>query len=149
MPDVSVVVIVYNDADRLPTAVQSVLDQTLRDVEVVIVDDCSTDRSFEVAQRLAADHPGRARAFQLPENSGGCGEPRNAGIQHTRGRYVMFLDSDDVLEPNACRNMLEAAEKTGADIVSGQCVRLHVDTRNKKRTSGIPGCTPPPGPLIP
>ncbi|SEC31426.1 CDP-glycerol glycerophosphotransferase [Streptomyces sp. 2224.1] len=133
MPDVSVVVIVYNDADRLPTAVQSVLDQTLRDVEVVIVDDCSTDRSFEVAQRLAADHPGRARAFQLPENSGGCGEPRNAGIQHTRGRYVMFLDSDDVLEPNACRNMLEAAEKTGADIVSGQCVRLHVDTRNKKR----------------
>ncbi|MDT0457809.1 bifunctional glycosyltransferase family 2 protein/CDP-glycerol:glycerophosphate glycerophosphotransferase [Streptomyces sp. DSM 41527] len=133
MPDVSVVVIVYNDADRLPTAVQSVLDQTLRDVEVVIVDDCSTDRSFEVAQRLAADHPGRARAFQLPENSGGCGEPRNAGIQHTRGRYVMFLDSDDVLEPNACRNMLEAAEKTGSDIVSGQCVRLHVDTRNKKR----------------
>ncbi|WP_328391336.1 bifunctional glycosyltransferase family 2 protein/CDP-glycerol:glycerophosphate glycerophosphotransferase [Streptomyces sp. NBC_00400] len=133
MPDVSVVVIVYNDADRLPTAVQSVLDQTLRDVEVVIVDDCSTDRSFEVAQRLAADHPGRARAFQLPENSGGCGEPRNAGIQHTRGRYVMFLDSDDVLEPNACRNMLEAAEKTGSDIVSGQCVRLHVDTRNQKR----------------
>ncbi|MFG2531946.1 CDP-glycerol glycerophosphotransferase family protein [Streptomyces sp. NPDC048516] len=133
MPDVSVVVIVYNDADRLPTAVQSVLDQTLRDVEVVIVDDCSTDRSFEVAQRLAADHPGRARAFQLPENSGGCGEPRNAGIQHTQGRYVMFLDSDDVLEPNACRNMLEAAEKTGSDIVSGQCVRLHVDTRNQKR----------------
>ncbi|MGX1758713.1 bifunctional glycosyltransferase/CDP-glycerol:glycerophosphate glycerophosphotransferase [Streptomyces lydicus] len=133
MPDVSVVVIVYNDADRLPTAVQSVLDQTLRDVEVVIVDDCSTDRSFEVAQRLAADHPGRARAFQLPENSGGCGEPRNAGIQHTRGRYVMFLDSDDVLEPNACRNMLEAAEKTGSDIVSGQCVRMHVDTRNQKR----------------
>ncbi|MFE6743626.1 bifunctional glycosyltransferase/CDP-glycerol:glycerophosphate glycerophosphotransferase [Streptomyces tubercidicus] len=133
MPDVSVVVIVYNDADRLPTAVHSVLGQTLRDVEVVIVDDCSTDRSFEVAQRLAADHPGRARAFQLPENSGGCGEPRNAGIQHTRGRYVMFLDSDDVLEPNACRNMLEAAEKTGSDIVSGQCVRLHVDTRNQKR----------------
>ncbi|MFB6440498.1 CDP-glycerol glycerophosphotransferase family protein [Streptomyces sp. NPDC056411] len=133
MPDVSVVVIVYNDADRLPTAVQSVLDQTLRDVEVVIVDDCSTDRSFEVAQQLAADHPGRARAFQLPENSGGCGEPRNFGIQHTQGRYVMFLDSDDVLEANACRNMLEAAEKNGSDIVSGQCVRLHVDTRNQKR----------------
>ncbi|GES32224.1 hypothetical protein San01_47110 [Streptomyces angustmyceticus] len=133
VPDVSVVVIVYNDADRLPTAVQSVLDQTLRDVEVVIVDDCSTDRSFEVAQHLAAGHPGRVRAFQLPENSGAGGEPRNAGIQHTEGRYVMFLDSDDVLEHNACRNMLEAAEETGSDIVSGLCVRLHLDTRNQKR----------------
>ncbi|WP_198534980.1 bifunctional glycosyltransferase/CDP-glycerol:glycerophosphate glycerophosphotransferase [Streptomyces natalensis] len=133
MPDVSVVVIVYNDADRLPTAVQSVLDQTLRDVEVVIVDDCSTDRSFEVAQRLAATHPERVRAFQLPENSGAGGEPRNAGIQHTTGKYVMFLDSDDVLELNACRNMLEAAEETGSDIVSGLCVRLHKDTRNQKR----------------
>ncbi|MEU4846084.1 bifunctional glycosyltransferase/CDP-glycerol:glycerophosphate glycerophosphotransferase [Streptomyces gilvosporeus] len=133
MADVSVVVIVYNDADRLPTAVQSVLDQTLRDVEVVIVDDCSTDRSFEVAQRLAATHPERVRAFQLPENSGAGGEPRNAGIQHTTGKYVMFLDSDDVLESNACRNMLEAAEETGSDIVSGLCVRLHKDTRVQKR----------------
>ncbi|MFB6556798.1 glycosyltransferase family 2 protein, partial [Streptomyces sp. NPDC056405] len=79
VPDVSVVVIVYNDADRLPTAVPSVLDQTLRDVEVVIVDDCSTDRSFEVAQGLAATHPERVRAFQLPENSGAGGEPRNHG----------------------------------------------------------------------
>ncbi|MFB7633775.1 CDP-glycerol glycerophosphotransferase family protein [Streptomyces sp. NPDC056149] len=133
MPDVSVVVIVYNDADRLPTAVQSVLDQTLRDVEVVIVDDCSTDRSFDVAQELAAAHPGRVRAFQLPENSGAGGEPRNAGIQHTRGQYVMFLDSDDVLEHNACRNLLAAAEETEADIVSGLCVRIHRDTRNQKR----------------
>ncbi|UQA95044.1 bifunctional glycosyltransferase/CDP-glycerol:glycerophosphate glycerophosphotransferase [Streptomyces halobius] len=133
MPDVSVVVIVYNDADRLPTAVQSVLDQTLRDVEVVIVDDCSTDRSFEVAQHLAAAHSGRVRAFQLPENSGAGGEPRNVGIQHTTGQYVMFLDSDDVLEHNACRNLLEAAEETGSDIVSGLCVRLHKDTRNQKR----------------
>ncbi|MEU9116033.1 CDP-glycerol glycerophosphotransferase family protein [Streptomyces sp. NPDC048483] len=133
MPDVSVVVIVYNDADRLPTAVQSVLDQTLRDVEVVIVDDCSTDRSFAVAQELEATHPERVRAFQLPENSGAGGEPRNVGIGHTTGKYVMFLDSDDVLELNACRNMLEAAEETGSDIVSGLCVRLHKDTRNQKR----------------
>lgn len=133
MPDVSVVVIVYNDAERLPTAVQSVLDQTLHGVEVVIVDDCSKDRSFEVAKELEAAHPGRVRAYQLPENSGAGGEPRNVGIGHAEGRYVMFLDSDDVLEVNACRNMLEAAERTGADIVSGLCVRVHKDTRNQKR----------------
>ncbi|MGH3803136.1 MAG: glycosyltransferase family 2 protein, partial [Pseudonocardiaceae bacterium] len=92
MPDVSVVVIVYNDAERLPAAVRSVLDQTLAGVEVVIVDDCSKDRSFAIAQELEAAHPGRVRAFRLPENSGGCGAPRNHGIQQATGTYVMFLD---------------------------------------------------------
>ncbi|MEU9290455.1 CDP-glycerol glycerophosphotransferase family protein [Streptomyces sp. NPDC048275] len=135
---VSVVVIVYNDAARLPTAVRSVLDQTLRSVEVVIVDDRSTDGSYEVARRLAAEHPGRVRPFRLPENSGGCGAPRNHGIQQARGDYVLFLDSDDVLERNACRNMLEAAETTGADLVSGLCVRVHVDSRTRKEVQWYP-----------
>ncbi|MEU9699893.1 bifunctional glycosyltransferase family 2 protein/CDP-glycerol:glycerophosphate glycerophosphotransferase [Streptomyces sp. NPDC047981] len=138
MPDVSVIVIAYNDAERLPTAVRSVLDQTLQSVEVVIVDDCSKDRTFEVAQELAAAHPGQVRAYQLPENSGAGGEPRNVGIGHARGRYVMFLDSDDVLEINACRNMVSAAEETGADMVSGLCVRLTKDTVQEKRNEWYP-----------
>ncbi|MGP4001855.1 bifunctional glycosyltransferase/CDP-glycerol:glycerophosphate glycerophosphotransferase [Streptomyces sp. 8N706] len=137
-PDVSVVVIVYNDADRLPTAVHSVLGQTLRSVEVVIVDDCSTDGSYETAQELAAAHPGRVGAFRLSRNSGGCGAPRNRGVAETRGRYVMFLDSDDELERNACRNMLDAAERTGADLVSGLCVRVHVDSRHGKTVDWYP-----------
>ncbi|GAA3072100.1 bifunctional glycosyltransferase/CDP-glycerol:glycerophosphate glycerophosphotransferase [Streptomyces glomeratus] len=136
-PDISVVVIVFNDAARLPTAVQSVLDQTLRNVEVIIADDHSTDASFEVAQQLAA-RSDRVRAIQLPENSGGCGEPRNQGVAVARGRYVMFLDSDDTLEPNACRNMLEAAESTGADLVSGLCLRVHTDNRHGKTVKWYP-----------
>ncbi|MEU3773305.1 CDP-glycerol glycerophosphotransferase family protein [Streptomyces sp. NPDC032472] len=138
VPDVSVVVIVYNDAERLPTAVRSVLDQTLHGVEVVIVDDCSKDRSYAVAQELEAAHPGRVRAFRLPENSGGCGAPRNHGIRQATGTYVMFLDSDDVLERNACRNMLDAAERTGSDLVSGMCVRVHLDNRWGKTTEWYP-----------
>ncbi|MFC8200754.1 CDP-glycerol glycerophosphotransferase family protein [Streptomyces sp. NPDC057298] len=138
VPDVSVVVIVYNDAARLPAAVGSVLAQTLRNTEVVIVDDRSTDGSYEVARELAARNPGRVRAFQLDENSGGCGAPRNHGIGRARGRYVLFLDSDDVLERNACRNMLEAAETTGADLVAGLCVRVHVDSRSRKEVKWYP-----------
>ncbi|MFF4971877.1 CDP-glycerol glycerophosphotransferase family protein [Streptomyces sp. NPDC001083] len=138
VPAVSVVVIVYNDEHRLPTAVRSVLDQTLRSVEVVIVDDRSTDGSYPAAQRLAAAHPDRVRVFRLPENSGGCGAPRNHGIRQARGDYVLFLDSDDVLERNACRNMLEAAENTGADLVSGLCVRVHVDSRSRKEVKWYP-----------
>ncbi|MFI1166231.1 CDP-glycerol glycerophosphotransferase family protein [Streptomyces sp. NPDC020801] len=137
-PDVSVVVIVYNDEERLPTAVGSVLEQTLRNVEVIIADDCSTDGSYEVAQALAAAHPGKVRAIRLPENSGGCGEPRNQGVKVARGRYVMFLDSDDTLERNACRNMIEAADRTGSDLVSGLCVRVHTDSRHDKRILWYP-----------
>ena len=122
-PDVSVVVIVYNDAARLPTAVRSVLRQTLRNLEVIIVDDCSTDTTPQVAEELARDP--KVRYVRLERNSGGCSMPRNVGIGRARGTYVMFLDSDDTLDMHACMNMVQAAEETGADLVSGVCVRVH------------------------
>ncbi|MEU8801116.1 CDP-glycerol glycerophosphotransferase family protein [Spirillospora sp. NPDC048819] len=126
-PDVSVVVIAYNDARRLPRAAASSLGQSLGSVETVIVDDASTDGTAEAADRLAAAHPGRVRAVHLPSNSGGCGRPRNTGIEASTGRYVMFLDSDDLLDRHACLNLLGTAEDTGADIVSGRCDRVLLD----------------------
>jgi CDP-glycerol glycerophosphotransferase len=123
-PDVTVIVIVYNDADRLARAVRSVLEQSLAGVEVVVVDDASTDASYGVARKLAAERPDRVKAVTLPENSGGCGRPRNVGLEHARGKYVMFLDSDDTLDRHACRNLVTAAEDSGADLVSGRCVRV-------------------------
>lgn len=126
-PDVSVVVIAYNDARRLPRAVASTLAQSLGGVETLIVDDASTDGTGEAADRLAAAHPGRVRAVHLPSNSGGCGRPRNTGIEASTGRYVMFLDSDDLLDRHACLNLLAAGEDTGADMVSGLCDRIFLD----------------------
>ena len=123
-PDVTIIVIVYNDAGRLAHAVRSALDQSLAGVEIVIVDDASTDATPRVAERLAAARPDRVRVVTLPENSGGCGRPRNVGMDHANGRYVMFLDSDDTLDPHACRNLVTAAEETGADLVCGRCVRV-------------------------
>ena len=126
MPDVTVVVIGYNDVENISTAVESVLSQTLRNLEVVIVDDASTDGTAQVADRLAAQHT-RVRAVHLAENSGGCSRPRNVGMNHARAPFVMFLDSDDVLERHACKNLLLEAERTGADMVAGQCVRIFLD----------------------
>jgi len=125
-PDVSVVVIGYNDAARLPDAVRSVLTQTLHNLEVVIVDDHSSDSTKQVAERLVAQDR-RVRYYRLEENSGGCSKPRNTGIEHARGRYVMFLDSDDSLDRHACLNMLQAAEEYDADLVSGVCIRRHLN----------------------
>jgi CDP-glycerol glycerophosphotransferase len=126
-PDVSVVLIVYNDAARVGKAVRSVLGQSLRSTECIIVDDHSTDATPEVVARLAAAAPDRVRVVRLPENSGACGQPRNVGMEHARGQYVMFLDSDDRLDRHAARNMLEAAERTGADMVIGRTIRHDLD----------------------
>jgi CDP-glycerol glycerophosphotransferase len=126
-PDVAVVLIGYNDAERLPTAVASVLDQTLSNLELIIVDDASTDTMGEVAQQLAAQSP-KISYVRLDTNSGGCSRPRNVGIEHVTAPHVMFLDSDDVLERHACKNLLLAVERTGADFASGRCVRVDMDS---------------------
>jgi CDP-glycerol glycerophosphotransferase len=127
VPDVTVVLIGYNDAERLPTAVASVLDQTLSNLELIIVDDASTDGMGDVADALAAGSP-KVRSVRLAENSGGCSRPRNVGLEHVRAPYVMFLDSDDVLERHACKNLLLALERSGADFAAGRCVKVNMDT---------------------
>jgi CDP-glycerol glycerophosphotransferase len=133
VPDVTVVVIVYNDAARLPAAVRSVLDQTLRNLEVIIVDDASTDATPRVADELGAADPDRVRVIHLPENSGGCSRPRNVGIDNARGTYIMFLDSDDTFDRHACKTLLGTAEETGAELVAGLTVREMVDSGKEVR----------------
>jgi CDP-glycerol glycerophosphotransferase len=126
-PDVAVVLIGFNDAERLPTAVASVMNQTLANLELIIVDDASTDGMDDVATQLAAASP-KISFVRLAANSGGCSAPRNVGLQHVKAPYVMFLDSDDVLDRHACKNLLLAAERSGADFVSGRCVRVDMET---------------------
>ena len=100
--------------------------QTLRSLEIIVVDDASTDATADVVRRLAQDDP-RIRYERLAENSGGCSAPRNRGIDLATAPWVMFCDSDDEYERHACKNLLEAAERTGADVVCGTAER--VDTR--------------------
>ncbi|MDT0417472.1 glycosyltransferase family 2 protein [Streptomyces sp. DSM 41982] len=126
-PDVTVVVIAYNDADRLPRAVRSVLAQTHRALEVVISDDHSTDATPEVARSLAAADP-RVRHLRLPENSGGCSVPRNRALDVATAPYVMFLDSDDELPPDAVAKLLAAHRAREVDFVMGAVRRVRVDT---------------------
>ena len=126
MPAVTIVVICYNDAGHLPTAVRSATRQTLRDIEVVIVDDGSDDATPTVAEALvAADE--RVRYHRLAGNSGGCSRPRNVGMSLAAGEFVTFLDSDDVLPRRACAALLRAARRAQADMACGRWVRRHHD----------------------
>ncbi|MFI2200559.1 glycosyltransferase family 2 protein [Streptomyces sp. NPDC020192] len=119
---VAVVVIGYNDAAHVGEAVRSALAQGPAVAEVVAVDDCSGDGSAELLDRLAADEP-RLRVLRRTENSGGCGSPRNDGIDAVTAPYVMFLDSDDVLPPGAVDALLAAATGARAEVAAGLCVR--------------------------
>ncbi|MEU5795267.1 glycosyltransferase family 2 protein [Streptomyces sp. NPDC047813] len=119
---VAVVVIGYNDRGHVADAVRSALAQGPSVAEVVAVDDRSTDGSPELLDRMAAGDA-RVRVIRRDVNSGGCGSPRNTGIDAVTAPYVMFLDSDDVLPPGAVDALLTAAEGAGAAVASGLCVR--------------------------
>lgn len=121
-PQVSIVVIVFDDAAHIADAVRSALSQGDSVAEVVVVDDASTDATPERLARLAAADP-RVRVITRTENSGGCGTPRNQGLAAARSPYVMLLDSDDVLAPDAVRTLLETAVAERAEVVAGVCVR--------------------------
>lgn len=119
---VAVVVIGHDDAAHVTDAVRSALTQGPAVREVVAVDDCSTDGSAALLERLAAHEP-RLRVIRLPVNSGGCGTPRNTGLDAVTAPYVMFLDSDDVLPPGAADALLTAATQAQAQVTGGLCVR--------------------------
>ncbi|MFF7752439.1 glycosyltransferase family 2 protein [Streptomyces sp. NPDC007971] len=121
-PQVGVVVIGYNDAAHVTEAVRSALAQGPAVGEVVAVDDCSTDGSGELLAQLAAEEP-RLRVVRREVNSGGCGSPRNTGIDTVTMPYTMFLDSDDVLPPGAVDALLAAATGAHAEVAGGLCVR--------------------------
>jgi CDP-glycerol glycerophosphotransferase len=125
-PVVSVVLIAFNDRHRLGRAVQSVLSQPGPAVELVVVDDGSTDGTADVAAEWARRDP-RVRVVTRPSNSGGCGAPRNDGLDAATGRYLMFLDSDDELEPGAVARLVATAERSGVDVVIGRTQRVNPD----------------------
>ena len=129
-PDVCVVVIVYNDRDLLPAAVRSAMSQTLRNIEIIVVDHGSDDGTAQVADKIAAEDE-RVTIVHLPDNAGGPGRPCNAGIDMATAPYVTIVGSDDELPADACRLMFSAAQRHDADLVLGKAVRIHVDQQDR------------------
>lgn len=116
-PSVSVVIPVYNTEKYLSACLNSVVNQILGNIEIILIDDCSPDRSIEVINEfLATDN--RITLIRHEENQG-LGGARNSGISNARGKYISFLDSDDILPVDALFELYQLAEKNEADMVIG------------------------------
>ncbi|MGW0432289.1 glycosyltransferase [Micromonospora sp. NPDC003197] len=118
---ITVVVPIYNVERYLPECLASLASQTYPDLDIVLVDDGSTDGSAEVAQQQAAGDP-RFRLVRQPNR--GLGAARNVGIDFGTGDYLTFVDSDDVLPPYALEVLVGALEQTGSDFATGNVALL-------------------------
>ncbi len=110
---VSVIMPIYNAYSYLRPAMDSVLDQTLTELEVICVDDGSTDRSLDILKEYQSRD---SRVRILTENNAGPSWARNKGLARARGEYVIFLDADDFFEPGLLEGLYELAERDNLDI---------------------------------
>lgn len=134
-PAASIVIGVYNRGGQITACLDSLLDSTFQDFEIVLVEDRSTDDSAAVLERYRRVHPGRLiRIVHNERNLGACGA-RNVGIAHARGRWVFFVDSDCVVEPTWLAEMVRA---TAGDAVglSGTVRDKHPDNLAERAYAG-------------
>ena len=114
----SIIVPVYNMAagNKLRFCLDSLVNQTIADYEIIAVDDASTDESLDILKEYEARYPWKFRAIQLYENrrQGGA---RNMGLEAARGTWVGFVDSDDWVAYDMYEKLVRKAEETGADVV--------------------------------
>lgn len=114
---ISVIIPMYNSANYLDKCVSSLLEQTMQEWEVILVNDCSPDNSLELANGYAAAHPEKVVVIDHKQNLR-AGAARNNGLKQARGKYVWFVDADDWLAPDALEKAYTVAEENGSDIVS-------------------------------
>lgn len=116
-PSVSVIVTVYNCECYIEACLQSLLQQTLLNFELLVIDDASTDQSWVICQQLA-QYDARIKLFRMGTNSG-PGMARNRGLQEATGRFLTFVDGDDMVEPEYLKTLYQQAIRQRADVVSG------------------------------
>lgn len=161
-PKVSIIVPVYNAERYLERCISSLRNQSLEDIEIILVDDCSTDSSLEMCNKMAEND---SRIKVIHKVNEGAGYARNAALEITSGEYIGFADSDDFVEPDMFKTLYEKAVEYSSDLVmsgvlfvdgnmfseKGECVRkiyfdkdTHFDTKEalQKLKMGIVGAEP-------
>ena len=125
MVDVSVIIPVYNASDYLEEAIDGILNQTLSDIEVICVDDGSVDNSLEILEKIA-ERDSRVQYYHQ-ENRGG-GAARNVALPKAKGKYIYFMDADDIVDLNALKECFEICEEKKLDFVVFRAMNYAEDT---------------------
>lgn len=113
-PLISIIVPAYNAEACLPAAIESILNQSLADFELIIINDGSTDSTLSIAESIQYSDP---RVNVISTENKGVSSARNSGIVISKGRYITFIDSDDLVDVDYLRRLYEDAESLHADIV--------------------------------
>lgn len=119
---VSIVIPVYNGEAYLKDCVECIINQTYKNVEIILIDDGSTDKSYLILQQLQQQYPTIVRIYH--QENVGTGATRNRGILYAVGTYLLFADNDDTMSPDYIETMVNLIEKTEADMVVGGCHRV-------------------------
>lgn len=143
-PLVSVVMPIFNVAPYLDASIMSVLSQSYKNIELIIVNDNSMDNSINIIE-MYNDWDSRVKIVHLKTNTmGGAGIPSNIGLEYAAGHYLAYIDGDDILDKYAIQKMVESALKHKTDIVIADFRSFHNETRifkhsyDKKNWVGIP-----------
>lgn len=114
-PEISVIIPVYNEEKHLRQCLNSAVNQTMRDIEIICVDDCSDDASLKILQDFAAkDERIIVICLKKHKQQGGA---RNAALDVAKGKYICFIDADDYVSPDYCEYLLKTMQTSGADVV--------------------------------
>lgn len=111
-PLVSIVVPAYNCEDYIAECIQIILEQTYPNLQIILVDDGSMDRTYEICSSFLDE-----RITLVRKENGGASSARNVGLEHIDGEYVLFVDSDDYLEKDAVRELVERIQSEDADLI--------------------------------
>lgn len=118
----SIIVPVYNVSNYLEECLDSLLKQNITDYEVIMVDDGSTDNSYEIVQEYEEKYD---HFVGMTKVNQGLGHSRNVGAAMAKGEYITFVDSDDIIPNNSYKEMLETIERTGSDFIIGDVIRFN------------------------
>ena len=144
-PTVSIIIPVYNTEEYLEECLDSVLNQTLKDIEIICIDDKSSDKSLDILLEYAKKD-NRLKLIQHKENKGQS-IARNTALKQVNGEYISFLDSDDKLDLDACEKLYDFTKDTKQDVILYNIVRfnekkvqeseLHIKSENNIKKTNL------------
>ncbi|MCT7530916.1 glycosyltransferase family 2 protein [Aliarcobacter cryaerophilus] len=132
MPKISIIIPVYNTEQYLVQCIDSILNQTLKDIEIILINDGSTDNSYKILQEYKKKD---SRIVLINQKNKGQGKARNVGIKIAKATYLAFVDSDDFISPLMLENLYLKIIQDNADIVKCAFTRVHKDGSNTNENS--------------